>query len=139
MNNKPIIRVPVTDRPRGPLFYPDDTLATYELIRELINLKYFVWRPSKYHIKHRDVNFWPSTGTITIDNVGRHPENGKEAFFSLLQQMYPKDRRASPEAQIIQDNLPPPVHVQEINLDDEVSASPPNGQERSNEIHETPW
>ena len=139
MENKPIIRVPVTDRPRGPLFYPDDTLATYELIRELINLKYFVWRPSKYHIKHRDVNFWPSTGTITTDNVGRHPENGKEAFFALLQRMYPKGNRARPEAPIIQDNLPPPVNVLEINLDDEISGSLPSGQERSDENHETPW
>jgi hypothetical protein len=139
MDNKPIIRVPATDRPRGPLFYPDDTLATYELIRELIDLKFFVWRPSKYHIKHGDVNFWPSTGTITIDNVGRHPEKGKQAFIALLQRMYPKGRRARPEAPINRDDLRPPVTVLEINLDGEISGSLSRGQERSDESNATPW
>lgn len=138
MAKKPIIRVPATDRPRGPLFYPDDTLRTYELIRELINMKFFVWRPSKYHIKHGDVNFWPSTGTITVDNVGRHPEKGKEALIALLQQMYPKGRRARPEAPIDHDVPPPPV-VLEINLDDEVSGNLSSGQERSDENSKTPW
>jgi hypothetical protein len=139
MDNKPIIRVLATDRPCGPLFYPDDTLATYELIRKMIEMKYFVWRPSKYHIKHGDVNFWPSTGTITIDNVGRHPEKGKEALIALLQRMYPKGRRARPEAPLTQDNLPAPVTVLEINLDDAISSSPLQGQEHSDESNATPW
>lgn len=127
------------DRPSGPLFYPDDTPRTYELIRELIDMKLFVRRPSKYHIKHGDVNFWPSTGTITIDNVGRHPEKGKEAFIALLQRMYPKGRRARPETTIHHDDLRPPVTVLEFNLDDEITGSQSGGQERSDENNETPW
>lgn len=132
-------RTSAADRPRDPLFFPDDNRETYEVIRELIDLKYFVRRPSKYHIKHGDVNFWPSTGTITIDNVGRHPEKGKEAFIALLQQMYPRGRRARPGAPVIQDNLPPPVTVVEINLDDAISGSAPEGHERSDGSNATPW
>lgn len=139
MDKEPITRAPATDRPRGPLYYPDDTPRTYELIRELIDLKFFVWRPSKYHIKHGDVNFWPSTGTITIDNVGRHSERGKEAFIALLQRMYPRGRRARAEAPIIQDNRPPAITVLEINLDDEISGSLSGGHQRSDENNETPW
>lgn len=136
MNSTPITRAPKTDRQRGPL--PDDTPRFYELIRELIDLKYFVWRPSKHHIKHGEANFWPSTGTITIDNVGRHPEKGKQAFIALLQRMYPRHRRPCPEAPMVHEDPQSPVTVLELNLDDEIPGNPSSVQKRIDD-DDTPW
>jgi len=73
-----------------PLFYPDDDPLTHEVIKELIDRKRFVSRPSKFHIKHRAINYFPSTEVITIDGRGRHPKAGPDAFLALVEQEYPK-------------------------------------------------
>jgi hypothetical protein len=125
MDNEPVLPAPEADAPRRPLFYPDDTPRYYELIHEMIDLKYFVSRPSKHHIKHGDVNFWPSTGTITIDGQGRYNEKGKEAFIALLQRMYPRRRRPDPEAPTIH-AAPPSSAIFEISLDDAIPDRLPN-------------
>ncbi|MHC2584199.1 hypothetical protein [Bradyrhizobium diazoefficiens] len=75
---------------KKPLYYRDDEDFIRELIWELIRRKRYVRRESKHHIKVRKVNFWPSTGTITIDGQGRHHETGTEAFLNLLDSHYPK-------------------------------------------------
>ncbi|QQO18606.1 hypothetical protein JJB98_01080 [Bradyrhizobium diazoefficiens] len=75
---------------KKPLYYRDDEDFIRELIWELIRRKRYVRRESKYHIKVRKVNFWPSTGTITVDGQGRHHETGTEAFLKLLDARYPK-------------------------------------------------
>ena len=45
-----------------PLYFKDDPAFIRELIRELIRRKRYVNRESKYHLKHRKVNYFPSTG-----------------------------------------------------------------------------
>lgn len=42
---------------RPPLFYKDDEAWVHELIKELIDRKYFVTRPSMHQLKHRKVSF----------------------------------------------------------------------------------
>lgn len=78
--------------PERILFYPDDPREFCEFISDLIKLKYFIRRTSKHQIKHREVNYYRSTGTITIDGIGRQPEKGPKAFLKLLEQMYPRRR-----------------------------------------------
>ncbi len=75
-----------------PLFHEDDEAWVHELIKELINRKYFVTRPSMHQLKHRKVSFYPSTDTIIIDSGGRYEKTGAQAFLDLLEQMYPKKR-----------------------------------------------
>ena len=101
----------------GMLYYRDDGPEFYEPIRELLTLKYYVRRPSKLHIKHRDVNFWLTTGTITIDVIGRHPEKGPQAFVALVKTMYPKRSLQDAGAQAVTDEPQPSPLVLEIDLD----------------------
>jgi hypothetical protein len=77
----------------NPLYYSDDADFVRELIRELIRRKRYVNRPSKHHLKHRGVNYFYTTGVITIDGQGRHYETGEEAFLKLLDARYPKGPR----------------------------------------------
>ncbi|WP_407167920.1 hypothetical protein [Bradyrhizobium sp. ORS 111] len=84
---------------KKPLYYRDDQDFVRELIWELIKRKRYVRRESKYHIKVRDVNFWPSTGTISIDGEGRHPAKGAQALLALLDERYPKRRGRNEDAE----------------------------------------
>lgn len=76
-----------------PLFYPDDDGYIREFIKELIERRRYVRRESKYHLKHRGVNYFYTTGVITIDGQGRYCETGKDAFLKLLDLRYPKQPR----------------------------------------------
>jgi hypothetical protein len=102
-----------------PLFYPDDDGYIRELIKELIERRRYVRRESKYHLKHRDVNYFYTTRVITIDGKGRHPETGEDAFLELLDQLYPR-RRRKPDPLSLRDDEPPPSSlILDISLDDD--------------------
>lgn len=102
-----------------PLFYPDDNPLIYELIKELIDRKRFVSRPSKFHIKHRAINYYPTTGKITIDERGGHPEAGPDAFLALVEQEYPKRSLRDVGADVRDAENHPEGLVLCITLDDE--------------------
>jgi hypothetical protein len=51
--------------------------------------RYPVVRKSEHHFKIRAVNYYPSTGRITIDPCQVHSERGYDALYSLLEQLYP--------------------------------------------------
>jgi hypothetical protein len=89
-------------RPNHPagnsLFYPGDTSEISRIICETIKRKFFVSRPSRSQLKHRAINFYPSTGKITIDGEASHPEKGAEAFWSLLQERYGKSTSQTQKA-----------------------------------------
>jgi hypothetical protein len=108
------------NRGKKPLHHRDDEGFIRELIWEIIRRKHYVRRESKHHIKVREVNYWPSTGTITIDGEGRHPEKGEQALLALLQNRYPKHRDTSKEAQAtsLEFSSPPAAPIFNINLDD---------------------
>lgn len=108
---------PKPDSDNRILYHRNDGPEFYEPIRELLALKYYVRRPSKHHIKHREVNFWPTTGTITIDVIGRHPEKGQQAFVALIKKMYPKRRLQDPAAQPATEEPQPSPLTLEIDLD----------------------
>ncbi len=101
------------------LFYPDDPPEFYLLIMRLIKDKYYVTRASKHQIKHCEVNYYPSSGVITIDGVGRHPEKGSQALLALLAKKYPK-RRGQDDAEQAStlDATSPPAPVFSVDLDD---------------------
>jgi hypothetical protein len=105
---------------KKPLYYHDDDDFVRELIYELVRRKRYVRRESKHHIKVRDVNFWPSTGTITIDGESRHPENGSEAFLELLDKRYPKRRGkgGDTQADTVECSSPTPAPIFWMDLDD---------------------
>lgn len=101
------------------LYYRDDDDFIRELIWELIRRKRYVRRESKHHIKVREVNFWPSTGTITIDGEGRHPEKGEQAFLALLEKRYPKPpREGGDDRQAISLETSSLAPIFDLNLDD---------------------
>jgi hypothetical protein len=101
-----------------PLYYGDDEGFIRELIWELIRRKHYVRRESKHHIKVRQVNYWPSTGTITIDGEGPHPEKGEQALLALLDKRYPKPRRKGEDRQAISPEPSPSAPIFNLNLDD---------------------
>ena len=75
-------------------------------------------RKSRYHLKHRKVNYFPSTEVITIDGRGRHPETGPDAFLDLLDQLYPRRRPAKPDPLSLRDEEPAPSSlILDISLD----------------------
>jgi hypothetical protein len=128
-----MFKKPNREAKQGPLYYPDDTPALRKLIKELTDLKYFVRRPSKYQIKHKEINFWPSTGTIAIDGVGRHPEKGRQAFLAFLKQTYPKH----PGDLDAGDGFLQPPLVIKIDLDDEEEK--PGDDHSHNQDGDLPW
>jgi hypothetical protein len=71
------------------LFYDNDDPETSELIRYLISQKYFTKRPSQFHIKIGPVNFYPTTGVVTIDGQGRAASKGQDFLLKLLAEDYP--------------------------------------------------
>lgn len=110
--------MPKSSETKNILFYPDDPPGFYEDIMELIEAKYYVTRASKHQVKYRAVNYYPSTGTITIDGKGRHPEKGLKAVLELLKRMYPKRGPRSPAP--TEPPFPPPSPlVLSIDLDDD--------------------
>lgn len=102
-----------------PLFYPDDNPLICELIKELIERKRFVRRESKHHIKHRKLNYFPSTEVVTIDGTGRHPETGPDAFLELVEEMYPRRRQGKPDPLSIPEEQPQSSLVLDIILESE--------------------
>lgn len=124
----------MTDIPNRQLHYPDDPQYIWLLIAELIRRKYFIRRPSKYQIKHRDVNFYFTTGAITTDDGVRHPGKGQFAFVELIEKMYPKaPQRTEGNAAFFQQ---PPLIVS-ISLDDEASKEDDNNAKPDDD--EVPW
>ncbi len=99
------------------LFYPDDRPEFYLLIMKLIEGKYYVQRPSKHQIKHREVNYYPSSGVITIDGGGRHPEKGPQALLTLLEKRYPKRRGKDDGTQATSPEPPPSSPPSSLILD----------------------
>lgn len=90
-----------------PLFYADDSVELqYIILTTIRREKYFVARPSKHQIKSGAINFFPTTGVITIDGEGRHALTGAEAFWELLKAKYPKHHPASREPQGVPPTLP---------------------------------
>lgn len=81
-------------------FYPNDSEELRERILKLNSLKYYVQRIDQHHLKMGLVNYYPSTGAITIDRVGRHPRDGFEALLALLEKRFPpstcRSRRTYP-------------------------------------------
>jgi hypothetical protein len=74
--------------PKKPsIFFKDDTPETVELIKRLISLKYFVRRPEQ--IKIGPVNYWPTTGTITVDGGRRIVQKGTETLMRVLAMEFP--------------------------------------------------
>lgn len=91
------------------LFYPDDTPEVSGIIHKTIKRKFFVSRPSRSQLKHRAINFYPSTGKITIDGEASHPEKGAEAFWSLLEERYGKSASQTQKAPIAAMPVTPPA------------------------------
>jgi hypothetical protein len=76
--------------PKKPsIFFKDDTPETVELIKRLISLKYFVKRPEKKQLKIGPVNYWPTTGTITVDGGRRIVQKGTETLMRVLAKEFP--------------------------------------------------
>ena len=102
------------------LFYPDDSPEVCLLIMKLIEDKYYVTRASKHQIKHGKVNYYPSSGVITIEGEGRHTEKGPHALLALLEQRYPKRRGkvGDPQANPVEPTSPPSAPIFKIDLDD---------------------
>jgi hypothetical protein len=106
-----------------PLYYPDDEAHVRELINEAIRRKRFIKRESKHHLKHRKVNYFPSTEVITIDGQSkRHDKTGPNAFLELLDEMYPRQWPKSPplSSSPTRPDSPPPssLPTNEVNLKD---------------------
>ena len=121
------------------LFYPNDPPELYLLISKLIDRKYYVRRPSKNHIKHRAINYYPSTGTITIDGRGRRTEKGADAFLALVENEYPKRARQNYRKRASPAKSSPPSPVLEINLDDDDCFYPATLDTASNGANGLPW
>jgi hypothetical protein len=77
------LKVAETTRPR-------DTEEVRLEIRKLVEFGYRVIRKTDHQIKIRDVNYYPSTGTITIDPCTKFKDKGFEALLDLLSAKYPK-------------------------------------------------
>lgn len=121
--------------PQHKLHYPDDPQYLWLLLTALIGRKYYMRRPQKYHIKHRDVNFFWTTGVITTDDGVRHPEKGQFAFVALLEKLYPKTApRSYPDSPFAK--LSPPIL--DINLDDEAAPDVGGGEPEADD-DDLPW
>ncbi|RTL50068.1 MAG: hypothetical protein EKK40_13825 [Bradyrhizobiaceae bacterium] len=75
------------------LFRENDPPEMTEAINAIIAAKHFVKRPASSHLKMRKVNYFPTTGTITVDGEGRaKPERELEHLIPLLNKMYPRKK-----------------------------------------------
>jgi hypothetical protein len=121
--------------PQQKLHYPDDPQYLWLLLTALIGRKYYIRRPSKYHIKHRDVNFFWTTGVITTDDGIRHPEKGQFALVALLEKLYPKNTPPSyPDSPFAKVLTP----ILDINLDDEAAPDVGEGEPKADD-DDLPW
>jgi hypothetical protein len=101
------------------LFYDTDTPAMIESIERLRELKYFIRRDDRIALKLGRVNFWPSTGTITIDGEGRHVGGrGLDDLLALLAERFPphtsytpKRASASQKIQLVSSTSPADLHT----------------------------
>jgi hypothetical protein len=66
-----------------------DTFEQRQQIIQLVDGRYPVSRKSRYHVKILDVNYFITTGTITIDPDIRYKHKGFEALLTLLEEKYP--------------------------------------------------
>jgi hypothetical protein len=121
------------------LFYPGDDAKTRELIQALIAGKYYVNRISQVHIKFETLNYFPTTGTITIDGEGRCPKKGADAFLELLRERYPRrpDLEASKPAETSASIFPSTKHQGQV-APGASDADQTNKNEPSND-DEPPW
>lgn len=67
------------------LYLSIDTDDVRDQIRAIIDQGYYVERPSEYQLKIGAVNYYPHTGTITIDRSRRYPLKGLDALLELLE------------------------------------------------------
>ena len=72
-------------KPKKPLYYDDDPLVTRAAIKALLSRRYHLRRPSRFHLKIDDVNYFPTKGTITLDPFMLHSETGLNALIELLE------------------------------------------------------
>lgn len=56
-------------------------------------------RPDGHQVKSGRVNFWPNTGTITIDGYRKIKERGLDAFLELAER-YDKMHRGRPQIEL---------------------------------------
>jgi hypothetical protein len=139
MSNSKVHAEPSFDQSdENPLYYRDDEAWVHELIQELIDRRLFVRRPSKYQLKHRAVNYYPSTDVITIDGQGRHSETGAQAFLDLLEKMYPK-RQRSGRLPPRDEEPPQPLIVVNLELDDDKSHGIPANDNLNCSEDTLPW
>ena len=90
-----------------------------ESIEKLRELKYFIRRDDRIALKLGPVNFWPSTGTITIDGEGRHDGGrGLDDLLALLAERFPphtsytpKRAPASQEIRLVPSTPPADLHT----------------------------
>jgi hypothetical protein len=71
------------------IFFEQDTPGQRRQIIELERRGYPVRRMTQYHVKIGDVNYYITTGTITIDPAVRYKMKGFEALLALLDEKYP--------------------------------------------------
>ena len=67
-----------------------DTPEQRQQIADLENRRYSVSRKTRYHVKILEVNYFITTGTITIDPDIRYKHKGFNALLTLLEEKYPR-------------------------------------------------
>jgi hypothetical protein len=67
-----------------------DTPEQRQQIADLENRRYPVSRKTRYHVKILEVNYFITTGTITIDPDIRYKHKGFNALLTLLEEKYPR-------------------------------------------------
>lgn len=68
-----------------PLRSPTNTPAMDEAVDKLELLKVPVKRTSDHQLKCWEVNYWPDTGSISIDKQAKSKLRGLEAFLELVE------------------------------------------------------
>ncbi|MBR1191468.1 hypothetical protein [Bradyrhizobium sp. AUGA SZCCT0160] len=71
------------------IFFEQDTPEQRRQLTELERRGYPVRRMTQYHVKIGEVNYYVTTGTITIDPAVRHKMKGFHALLALLDEKYP--------------------------------------------------
>jgi hypothetical protein len=66
-----------------------DTPEQRQQLIELEIRRYPATRKTRYHVKILDVNYYITTGTITIDPDIRYKRKGFDALLTLLEEKYP--------------------------------------------------
>lgn len=70
------------------VYRDDDGDEMKHAVETIEETGYKLRRPSPHHLKVGTANFYPTTGTITIDPATVHPDRGVEAFLKLLRKLY---------------------------------------------------